>query len=508
VHAYVVAAGEHELDVASVLAERLDVMGLAGGVVMGPDPDTIDRGALEGRQRWVDPAWIGDDGCTLTAEQAARRLGHEAAWELVRDGDDAALVVDATSVVVEGFVAALASATRGVDWAILHLCDEATLGAGYVLTPSAATVLLDRSSGGLTPLAALLASVDIGGFEIQPALVGAGGGSGTGRVLTDHLVVVTVPGADVPTRAAALADELGPGCVVLALPAGRSYVVASPAEILAEVAGLGAPSLLLPGPAVLVAGRPPAVKGEAGRLVLHVDDDSGRVIGLGGRLLDVVTETEPLVVTTDDPAVLATVLAELDDVGTRDLARVLRYQDARDPNLASGLIVAAPEIIQVPFWTPAFCATVVRAAEAVGAFLPDDDDPVPGHEISLAAISPRLFAHLEDDVAVRLMPRLHEMWPYIDYHGLRDAFVIKYAPGQQEELRIHHDVAQVSASIKLNDGYEGALLEFPRQSWTNAGVPVGHVVVWPSLVTHPHRATPLTSGVKYGLTIWFELPQA
>jgi hypothetical protein len=25
-------------------------------------------------------------------------------------------------------------------------------------------------------------------------------------------------------------------------------------------------------------------------------------------------------------------------------------------------------------------------------------------------------------------------------------------------------------------------------------------------VTHPHQATTLRSGVKYGLTIWFELP--
>jgi hypothetical protein len=506
VHAYVVAAGDRELDVASVLAERLDAMGLEGGVVMGPDPDTIDRGALDGRRRWVDPAWIDDDGRTLTAEQAARRMGHEAAWELVRDGDDAALVVDATSVVVEGFLAGLASATAGVDWSILHLCDEATFGAGYVLTPSAAGVLLDRSDGALTPLATLLASIDLDGFEIMPPLIGAGGAAGPGRVLTDHLVIVTVPGVDVPARAVALAEELGPGCVVLALPAGRSRVVGSPADILAEVAGLGAPSLLLPGPAVLTAGGVPVATGDAGRLVVHVDDQPGRVIGLGGRLLDVVTETEPLVVTTDDSAVLATIDAELHDLGTRDLARVLRYQDARAADLASGLFVVAAEIIQIPFWTAAFCATVIRAAEAVGAFLPDDGDPVPGHEISLAAISPRLFAHLEDDVAVRVMPRLHEVWPYVDYHGLRDAFVIKYAPGQQEQLRIHHDVAQVSASIKLNEGYAGATLEFPRQGWTTAGVPVGHLVVWPSLVTHPHRTTPLTAGVKYGLTIWFELP--
>ena len=41
---------------------------------------------------------------------------------------------------------------------------------------------------------------------------------------------------------------------------------------------------------------------------------------------------------------------------------------------------------------------------------------------------------------------------------------------------------------------------------SNAGLRVGELVTWPSLVTHPHRGNQLRSGVKYGLTIWFELP--
>ncbi len=131
---------------------------------------------------------------------------------------------------------------------------------------------------------------------------------------------------------------------------------------------------------------------------------------------------------------------------------------------------------------------------------------MPGHEISLAGISPRLFEAVEIDLGVRIWPQLQTQWPYIDYHGLRDVFVIKYAMGMQENLRMHHDVAQVSASMKLNDGYEGAILDFPRQGVTNETAGVGELVVFPALVTHPHQATPLRSGVKYGLVVWFELP--
>jgi len=164
------------------------------------------------------------------------------------------------------------------------------------------------------------------------------------------------------------------------------------------------------------------------------------------------------------------------------------------------------DIVQMPFWTPEFCATVIRAAQAAGGFAHQSDDPVPGYEISLAAIAPRLFEAVEQDIGMRMWPAIRQWWPLVDYHGLRDAFVIRYAMGEQEELRMHHDVAQVSASIKLNDTYEGGLLEFPRQEFSNANVPVGDVLVWPSLVTHPHGSSQLISGEKYSLTIWCELP--
>ena len=188
-----------------------------------------------------------------------------------------------------------------------------------------------------------------------------------------------------------------------------------------------------------------------------------------------------------------------------DLRRVLGYRGAADSR--RGVREVGSDLLAVPFWTPEFCAAIVRAAEAVGAFEPQADDPVPGHEVSLAVISPRLYAEVEQDLGERVWPQLQEVWPYIDYYGLRDAFVIRYALGEQETLRIHHDVAQVSASVKLNDGYEGGVLAFPRQSFTNEALAMGELLAWPSLVTHPHETIQLTSGVKYALTIWFELPQ-
>lgn len=190
-----------------------------------------------------------------------------------------------------------------------------------------------------------------------------------------------------------------------------------------------------------------------------------------------------------------------------DLARILAYADAVDPaDVANGVTRVANEIWQMPFWTAEFCATVIEAAELTGGFEPNPDDPVPGHEVSLATISPLLFQAVERDVGQRIWPVLMQQWPLIEYQGLRDAFVIRYRAGEQESLRLHQDIAQVSASVRLNSDYEGAALSFPRQGYDNRDQPVGSLLAWPSLVTHPHEATALTAGVKYGLTIWCELP--
>jgi hypothetical protein len=187
-----------------------------------------------------------------------------------------------------------------------------------------------------------------------------------------------------------------------------------------------------------------------------------------------------------------------------DLAQLLGYQGAIDER--TGVTVVGPDLLVVPCWTKQFCSTIVRAAEAVGAFELQPDDPVPGHEVSLAIISPKLFETVQEDFGTRIWPQLQTVWPYVDYYGLRDAFVIRYAPGEQESLRIHHDVAQVSGSIKLTSDYSGAALVFPRQGFDNAAVDVGEMLVWPSLVTHPHETALLEGGVKYALTVWFELP--
>jgi len=189
-----------------------------------------------------------------------------------------------------------------------------------------------------------------------------------------------------------------------------------------------------------------------------------------------------------------------------DVARLLAYDGAV---AESPLVAEGDDLLSTAFWTPEMCRAVVTAAEAAGAWASDPDDPVPGREVSLATISPVLFANLEGHVRQLVVPMLRSHWPTIADTGIHDAFVIKYAAATgRSDLPLHHDVAQISGSVRLNDGYEGGVLEFPRQGFSNEKMPIGTLLVWPSLVTHPHHSSPVTRGVKYSLTIWFRLPGA
>ena len=113
-----------------------------------------------------------------------------------------------------------------------------------------------------------------------------------------------------------------------------------------------------------------------------------------------------------------------------DLSRILSYQDAIDESVS--IHEVASEMYAMSCWTPEFCAALIRAADLVGGYTSHESDPVPGQEISLAAISPSLFEAVQNDMGMRIWPQLQQHWPLIDYHGINDAFIIRYEIGGQD----------------------------------------------------------------------------
>ena len=239
-----------------------------------------------------------------------------------------------------------------------------------------------------------------------------------------------------------------------------------------------------------------------GEVFAWIRDPVNDLVVVGGQRVPASTG-QPAVVAFVDPSFTPPELNAY--VDGRLFDQVVGYAGA--PDSAEWHRVEANEILLTPMWTHEYCTQLVALVEQINDWGRDLDDPVPGDEISLLTISPRLFAHVEADVGERIVPRLRRHWPEFGWSGLHDAFVLRYASEGEgpRSLALHHDLAQISGAVRLSH-YSGGALEFPRQGYDTAGAAVGELVAWPSLVTHPHRAAPVTEGTKYSLTLWFRLP--
>lgn len=165
----------------------------------------------------------------------------------------------------------------------------------------------------------------------------------------------------------------------------------------------------------------------------------------------------------------------------------------------------ATDILAVQFWKEEFCEAVLEAAEKIGKFESNPRDPVPGAEMRINVISEELYVSYCKHWKYIIQPILEnyyqlptEQW----FFGWKIPFIIKYTMDGQRNLRKHFDGSLITGSVKLNNKYDGAELVFPRQKFSNKGIPVGWILLWPSSIQHVHFCDDLKRGTKYSLTCW------
>jgi GR25 family glycosyltransferase involved in LPS biosynthesis len=161
--------------------------------------------------------------------------------------------------------------------------------------------------------------------------------------------------------------------------------------------------------------------------------------------------------------------------------------------------VVSQDIILIDFMSKDMCEKMISLAEDK-QFHIMEGDKVPSQDLRLRELG--LWKSLEEHWMKTVYDIVYQYWYPCHMYGLRDAFIIKYEMDKQRSLRLHNDASLVTGSVKLNDDYEGGLLEFPRYNFTNADVPVGKCLLFPGQVTHGHTSTELQKGTKYSLTIW------
>ena len=157
------------------------------------------------------------------------------------------------------------------------------------------------------------------------------------------------------------------------------------------------------------------------------------------------------------------------------------------------------DMLLIDFMSEDMCKKMISLSEK-HTFKSLSYDKVKGQELRLKEFG--LWEELEEHWNTHIYPIVSEFWTPCHMWGMRDAFLIKYEMDKQRDLPLHNDASLVTGSVKLNDDYEGGILEFPRQKLSNKDIPIGKCILFPGQVTHGHLSTPITKGTKYSLTIW------
>jgi len=124
-------------------------------------------------------------------------------------------------------------------------------------------------------------------------------------------------------------------------------------------------------------------------------------------------------------------------------------------------------------------------------------------DLHLKQSLPDFYDILVDYLHKEIYPLASDFWDIPEF-VVKDFFAVRYTLDTQTSLKPHHDSSFITGSVKLNDDYEGALLNFPRKKFTNKDIAIGDLLLWPGNITHRHECTPLLKGEKYSLTIWTE----
>ena len=162
----------------------------------------------------------------------------------------------------------------------------------------------------------------------------------------------------------------------------------------------------------------------------------------------------------------------------------------------------ATDILSIPFLTPEYVEYILECCKELDSWEPfKGDRSFSTWDIHFKKELPELYETLAEVLDEQILPTVCRWWD-IDPIEVSDMFALRYTLDSQRHLKLHHDDSYISGSIKLSEDYVGGVLNFPRQQFNNESVPIGDILMWPSMITHPHESQELSSGVKYSLTIW------
>jgi len=201
---------------------------------------------------------------------------------------------------------------------------------------------------------------------------------------------------------------------------------------------------------------------------------------------------------------------------TKDLLRNIPYDEFVERFVTYSarlreydLIVDEPfdDIYVFPLFTEEFCALLIQEANDSNKWTKKRHDYYPATDMLITELGlqwyyQRILKEYVYPVAIHMWHLEGKGWDVMKSEN----FIIKYEETVQGHLSLHHDYADISCVLALNEEYEGGGTYFSKQKKLHKGK-TGYISIHPSQVTHRHGARPVVKGERYVLVSFCKKPK-
>ena len=172
------------------------------------------------------------------------------------------------------------------------------------------------------------------------------------------------------------------------------------------------------------------------------------------------------------------------------------------------LIVEEPvaDVAHFPIFTNKFCKELIEMAEEANKWTEGRHDYYPTHDVLLSSLGfDEIYRKVLSEFLYPLAAHYYKLdggrWLKLNAEN----FIIKYSMEKQGFLSLHHDQSVLSSVLTLNEDFEGGGTFFYRQQKTIIGK-TGEMSLHPGMISHRHGAKPISSGTRYVLVSFLNLP--
>jgi hypothetical protein len=157
-----------------------------------------------------------------------------------------------------------------------------------------------------------------------------------------------------------------------------------------------------------------------------------------------------------------------------------------------------------PFWKESFCKDLVDYFNKNSyVFTNKNSDGYGTSEASVSYISNIFTLNILKQHYEKILLQMFKTYVNLNSNGYFVPYFLRYNHKDDtvNSLKLHNDLSGISSLLKINNDFKGGETVFPRQNIDTKDMPIGHILVWPGQVTHPHKVNPVTDGIKYSLSI-------